>query len=386
MNSGKNKSKHSSSISRQPKLRNDYHSSDIKDSFLTFPQAAKLRIHDRIDHRDENGLFRLAEVKKTVGTCLKIRYRGETRRLDVWSDYFKELHRFAHPKSISERSAHRMRQSRKGDLIYAYFNNKWVPASIDRLDKRSGQVLVGYTDSFNNKIYRWIHLDNSDEAAPYGSKTISSRKRKRNQIELFDSNDDNDEGSVEIIDKPQPCKKQKVNEDKLKNLQKRLQKLQNDKINESKKLRYLQGRFDELSKENKSIGARLSAKEYQESIRNNELSTLQKQFDELTKENAEIRKKLSLFNGESEAVNRMDLQELDALDAKLQNVSNNVRQARERLLETKLYCIACLENPKNVVLQPCGHLSLCKQCEQQMTSKICPRCQLPFDRVVIINH
>eukprot|EP01084_Bolivina_argentea_P067712 123261_1 len=70
---------------------------------LELQDVFKLQINDAIDHRDEFGEFVLATITHKHGTILKIHYDGWDDKWDTWSDFEKELHRFAKPSSISKR-------------------------------------------------------------------------------------------------------------------------------------------------------------------------------------------------------------------------------------------------------------------------------------------
>eukprot|EP01083_Nonionella_stella_P167976 565884_1 len=78
----------------------------------------------------------------------------------------------------------------------------------------------------------------------------------------------------------------------------------------------------------------------------------------------------------------LNYEALDAMELRLQSQITKIKKAKERLLENKLYCIACLEKQKNIVIEGCNHLDLCHQCEQKLQPKICPRCQVPFTNVI----
>ena len=45
-------------------------------------------------------------------------------------------------------------------------------------------------------------------------------------------------------------------------------------------------------------------------------------------------------------------------------------------------CIACCEKPRNVLLNPCGHLVLCSDCLKGCKG-ICPMCNEPYGEAVI---
>ncbi|ETO04074.1 hypothetical protein RFI_33328, partial [Reticulomyxa filosa] len=72
-------------------------------SCMTLEEAEKLRPNDKIDHRDDVGRFLLAQVVEKQGSMLKVHYDGWNSKWDVWSDYTRELSRFAASGSISQR-------------------------------------------------------------------------------------------------------------------------------------------------------------------------------------------------------------------------------------------------------------------------------------------
>eukprot|EP01083_Nonionella_stella_P253004 871060_1 len=106
----------------------------------------------------------------------------------------------------------------------------------------------------------------------------------------------------------------------------------------------------------------------------------------LKQQNEEMNKKLSLYQSKSDEIHTLNLEELNVLESELQSAINGIKDAKERLLENRLLCVVCLTNSKNMVLQPCGHLDVCNQCEAKLPSKICPRCQQPFTNVIAIKH
>eukprot|EP01084_Bolivina_argentea_P288841 495828_1 len=141
---------------------------------LKLQDAFKLKIHDLIDHRDEFGVFALATITHKHGTILKIHYEGYDDKWDAWSDFEKELHRFADPFSISQRPAHRLQGLKCGEFVDV--NPGWMHSRISgwRQGKimghrqGSGQVLVSYMYDGKSRLY-WTHLDNTAEIASYYS-------------------------------------------------------------------------------------------------------------------------------------------------------------------------------------------------------------------------
>ena len=70
---------------------------------LTLKQAKLLKIGDKIDHRDKIGMFAVATILDKKDSNLLIHYEGYSDKYDVWSDYNKELYRFAKQSQISNR-------------------------------------------------------------------------------------------------------------------------------------------------------------------------------------------------------------------------------------------------------------------------------------------
>eukprot|EP01083_Nonionella_stella_P146841 462398_1 len=117
-------------------------------------------------------------------------------------------------------------------------------------------------------------------------------------------------------------------------------------------------------------------------MQNKEIMRLRKQ----NKTHEQMNRKLSLYQGKSAEFHTLNLEQLNSLESELQNGMNRIKKARDRLLENTLLCSICLANSKNVVMQPCGHLDVCNQCEPKLPSKTCPRCQQPFTHCVVIKH
>jgi len=130
-------------------------------SHMSIIEASQLRIHQKIDHRDTEGRFIKAAIIDKKKSNLKIHYFGWDSEWDVWSDYKKELFRFANYKSISERPQHRFLRLQKGDNIQMNPMNKgWKVCEIIGFDL--GQIEVVYNTPKIN-CHFWSHIDNQNE-------------------------------------------------------------------------------------------------------------------------------------------------------------------------------------------------------------------------------
>eukprot|EP01084_Bolivina_argentea_P120757 214095_1 len=84
---------------------------------IELEEAMRLKIGDKIDHRDVSNRFVYATITEKQGTNLRMHYDGWNSKWDVWSDFGLELYRFARARSISTRCAHRFRELQKGDYV-----------------------------------------------------------------------------------------------------------------------------------------------------------------------------------------------------------------------------------------------------------------------------
>lgn len=138
---------------------------------MTMQDALKLQVGDTIDYRDKEGLYVQGTVWGKQGTNLKIR-----NHWDTWTDFSKELHRFAVAGSISKRKAHRFGFMKKGDYVDinpSLTHPGWKEGEFQRLDDKSGQAQLRYTWRGNKYLY-WSHLDNEAEIAVYKTKSNTS--------------------------------------------------------------------------------------------------------------------------------------------------------------------------------------------------------------------
>merc|ERR1712176_377254 len=188
------------------KVQNDNNMPPFE-SHMTLSAALNLKVHDKIDHRDQAGRFVFATVSEKQGTNLKIHYDGWSRKWDTWSDFNREIHRFAAPGSISKRASHRFKTLKKGDYVDINPTQRhpgWKCGEIRRLDQKSGQVQVVYECAEKNYLY-WAHLDNKSEIAEFPT---MSGLNQANQQQLFKEQ----QPKKSVPQKPQKQEKQKPKE------------------------------------------------------------------------------------------------------------------------------------------------------------------------------
>eukprot|EP01084_Bolivina_argentea_P265487 450027_1 len=141
--------------------------------------ASKLKINDKIDHRDEVGRVVYSAVIDKKGTNIKIHYDKWSHKWDTWCDFSKELYRYAKPRSISKRLAHRFENIKKHDYIdiNPIIHPGWKTGQVRRIytnsSRYSGQIQVVYEEkSLNKQCLIWAHVDNANEIAKFASKSV----------------------------------------------------------------------------------------------------------------------------------------------------------------------------------------------------------------------
>jgi hypothetical protein len=68
-----------------------------------------------------------------------------------------------------------------------------------------------------------------------------------------------------------------------------------------------------------------------------------------------------------------------------------VLQEQVKKLQAERLCCVCIDNPKNVLFEPCGHLCCCRECYRQLPPQPpqqpkCPICRQSITRVVRVFH
>jgi len=101
------------------------------------------------------------------------------------------------------------------------------------------------------------------------------------------------------------------------------------------------------------------------------LSAVMKERDDLKAELSELQ---PLYREDDSFYSQKSLQELQAYERQVKNVLERIEKAKEHLEEEKL-CVICRENPKEVLIMPCRHLCVCKECGNRVELTRCPLCR-----------
>jgi len=142
-------------------------------------------INAKIDHQDTVGHFLPATIIDKNGTNCHISYDGWKDKWNTWSDYTKEIERFAKLGSISDRPATRPEEQLQNldidDIIDVCSPRHpgWVKGTIRRLDidkptkrRKSGQVQVQYrapNASSEREFLYWVHIDDIRRVQPFAT-------------------------------------------------------------------------------------------------------------------------------------------------------------------------------------------------------------------------
>ncbi|TNJ26796.1 Ankyrin repeat protein 2 [Giardia muris] len=124
---------------------------------------------------------------------------------------------------------------------------------------------------------------------------------------------------------------------------------------------------------------------------NSEVLELRECVSELAVENESLKRGLSsLKNAQEEADNEPSQmsQKVSSLEERLEKCQEMNRSLR-RTLDQKTEeakaittCVICLMNPKDTLLQPCGHLCACSNCAERIMNQTCPLCRTPIESVI----
>jgi len=129
----------------------------------------------------------------------------------------------------------------------------------------------------------------------------------------------------------------------------------------------------------------LAAREEASSMR----GEVQKLSGEASSMRGEVQKlsgEVARLRGDRGALQALDGSELAGLVDLLSDSIRRVQGEHLRRLErhcNEQLCVVCLEQRKNVVLQPCRHLTMCVGCFQKCSSA-CPQCRAPVQSHLVI--
>ena len=93
------------------------------------------------------------------------------------------------------------------------------------------------------------------------------------------------------------------------------------------------------------------------------------------------REKHLLINNIQSISNRLNnlLQEHENIQYQNRILKDKMKQTNKRYDQlVNIYrCVVCLENPKNIILQPCFHFAICQKCLHKLDK--CPICRDNID-------
>jgi predicted RNase H-like nuclease (RuvC/YqgF family) len=112
---------------------------------------------------------------------------------------------------------------------------------------------------------------------------------------------------------------------------------------------------------------------------------LQKQEDSLRKSlelerrtRSEVQSKYDRLRGADEAISGLNMEELLLLEGEVVSVLTKLSERKQQLLRrttSELLCVVCLDEPKRIMLSPCNHLCLCRNCANSGILNECPVCR-----------
>ena len=101
------------------------------------------------------------------------------------------------------------------------------------------------------------------------------------------------------------------------------------------------------------------------------LSAVMKERDDLK---AELSRIQPFYREDDSFYAQKSLQELQSYERQVKNVLERIEKAKQELEEEKL-CVICRESTKEVLIMPCRHLCVCKDCGHRVELERCPLCR-----------
>lgn len=159
---------------------------------MTLEEANEIcHTNAKIDHMDTVGHFIPATIIAREGTNCHISYDGWKDKWNTWSDFTKELQRFAQFGSISARLGSRPEpqlQNLKIGSTVEFFSPRhsggWVKGTIRRLDihkptkmLKSGQIQLQYkvpNTASDREFLHWAHVDDVARVRPISPKSTDA--------------------------------------------------------------------------------------------------------------------------------------------------------------------------------------------------------------------
>ena len=114
-------------------------------------------------------------------------------------------------------------------------------------------------------------------------------------------------------------------------------------------------------------------------------SAVQHEIETLKRKNIELENKIKILNCPTKQISKLNLEGLNELELKLQNDLRLIQKAKQKLYLNNFYCILCLKNQKNVVINQCNHFVLCYQCQINLKPKKCPICHCQFTNITTVE-
>lgn len=103
--------------------------------------------------------------------------------------------------------------------------------------------------------------------------------------------------------------------------------------------------------------------------------------DDLSYQNKQLenwKECLDRLRGKSTSIAKLNLIELEELEAELNTALSSILQQKKKLFQ-KTYeerlCIVCEDGLKSILLMPCRHLCMCRSCSSHPEIKKCPICR-----------
>ena len=149
---------------------------------------------------------------------------------------------------------------------------------------------------------------------------------------------------------------------------------------------HLTGRLDKAIHDRDKATNQARAIRKQSSKITSDLMSADATIKRLRAERNDLRRIVSELRG---GVEGLDLKQIEKVEMELQAAVKNVIKVKERKVkealvteEEKRMCVVCQTEAKSVLLMPCRHMCLCKECSRNNAMDKCPLCRVKITQKI----
>ncbi len=117
------------------------------------------------------------------------------------------------------------------------------------------------------------------------------------------------------------------------------------------------------------------------------ISILEKRCETLEKEKHDFITNMNEALLNSETILKLPLEEIESMEEQMRRAMDLIMTTKMTKLSQQVEnstCVVCQVEPKTVLLMPCRHLCICKQCSENAKLLSCPLCRRTIEEKIIV--